>query len=158
VISENRKQQSIVGCLLGTVVGDALGLPCEALSRGRQQKLYPEISGHQFIFGHGMVSDDSEHTCMVAQTLLVSAGDPTTFASSLARRLRFLLLSFPPAVGLAALHALFKLWLGFSPARSGVFSPGMAPPCASAILGVCFGDDPGKAAQVSLRFDLNHAF
>jgi ADP-ribosyl-[dinitrogen reductase] hydrolase len=146
--SHSRKKRSIVGCLLGTAVGDALGLPCEALSRRRQQKLYPEISGHHFIFGRGMISDDSEHTCMAAQALVVSAGDLSKFAHSLAWRLRFWLLSFPPAIGLATLRALLKLWLGFPSTRSGVFSAGNGPAMRSAILGVCFGGDIARLRQL----------
>src|SRR5258708_22469378 len=82
-------QRSIVGCLLGTAVGDALGLPVEALSRGRQQKLYPKIDGHRFVFGHGMISDDTEHCCMTAQALIVSAGDAAVFSPRPSLKLRW---------------------------------------------------------------------
>jgi len=95
-----------------------------------------------------MISDDSEHTCMLAQALLVSAGDPKKFTQSFAWRLRFWMLSLPPAIGFATLRALLKLWLGFSPAKSGVFSAGNGPAMRSAILGVCFGDDPLRLRQL----------
>jgi hypothetical protein len=36
-----------------------------------------------------MVSDDTEHTCIVAQALIASAGDPDAFQRHLARRLRW---------------------------------------------------------------------
>lgn len=137
----SNKQRSIIGCLLGCAVGDALGLPCEALSRKRQQKLFGEINGHRFIFGHGMISDDTEHSCMVAQSLIVAACDPDLFARNFARRLRWWLLSLPPAIGFATLRATFKLWLGLGPHRSGVFSAGNGPAMRSAILGVCYGGD-----------------
>jgi ADP-ribosylglycohydrolase len=139
--SDSHQRHGIVGCLLGTAVGDALGLPCEALSRKRQQKLYPEIDGHHFIFGRGMISDDTEHSCMTAQALIVSAGEPGRFSQSFAWRLRWWLLSFPPAIGLATLRALCKLWAGFPPSKSGVFSAGNGPAMRSAILGVCYGHD-----------------
>jgi len=134
-------QRSIVGCLLGTAVGDALGLPVEALSRRRQHRLYQKIEGHRFVFGHGMISDDTEHSCMAAQALIVSAGDPVVFARSFTWKLRWWLLSFPPATGFATLRAVVKLWLGFSPERSGVFSAGNGPAMRSAILGVACGCD-----------------
>jgi len=134
-------QRGIVGCLLGTAVGDALGLPAEGLSRRRQQKLYPKIEGHRFVLGHGMVSDDTEHSCIAAQALIVSAGDPMLFARRFAWKLRWWLLSPPPAIGFATLRALMNLWLGFSPERSGVFSAGNGPAMRSAILGVAYGDD-----------------
>lgn len=135
------KRRSIVGCLLGCAVGDALGLPYEALSRKRQLKLYPEISGHRFIFGHGMISDDTEHICMAAQALIISAGDPEQFSTSFTRRLRWWLLSLPPAIGFATLRAILKLWIGFPSNKSGVFSAGNGPAMRSAILGVCYGHD-----------------
>lgn len=136
-----QRQHSIIGCLLGTAVGDALGLPVEALSRRRQQRLYPKIEGHRFLFGHGMISDDTEHSCMTAQALIVSAGDPAIFGRRFAWKLRWWLLSVPPAMGFATLRGLVKLWLGFSPTRSGVFSAGNGPAMRSGILGVVYGDD-----------------
>ncbi|MEE8624523.1 MAG: ADP-ribosylglycohydrolase family protein, partial [Acidiferrobacterales bacterium] len=92
------------------------------MSKRRQRQVYPEISGHRFVFGKGMVSDDTEHACMVAQALIVSGGDVETFAKSLAWRFRFWLLGLPAGIGFATLRAVLKLWLGFPSHRSGVFS------------------------------------
>lgn len=50
---------SIIGCLLGTAIGDAIGLPYEGLSKRRQYRLYPTLKGHNFIFGKGMILDDT---------------------------------------------------------------------------------------------------
>lgn len=66
----------ITGCLLGTAVGDAIGLPYEGLTRQRAARLLGAPDRHRLLFGRGMVSDDTEHTCMVAQALIVSGGDP----------------------------------------------------------------------------------
>jgi ADP-ribosylglycohydrolase len=96
---------SIIGCLLGTAVGDAIGLPCEGLSKRRQDLLYPTLDGHHFLFGRGMISDDTEHTCMVAQALIISAGDVQTFKKDLALRLRFWLLGLPAGIGYATLKS-----------------------------------------------------
>ena len=136
--------QAIIGCLLGTAVGDAVGLPLEALSKRRQERLFPEVTGPNLFFGRGMLSDDTEHTCMVAQALLVSGGEPQRFIQSLAWRLRCWLLGLPAGVGLATLRAAVKLWVGFSPDHSGVFSAGNGPAMRSAILGVCYGDQIDK--------------
>jgi len=35
----------LTGCLLGTAVGDAMGLACEGLSRRRQRKMFPQLNG-----------------------------------------------------------------------------------------------------------------
>ncbi len=75
--------ESIIGCLLGTAVGDAMGLPYEGLSKRRQRLMYPTVNRHNFFFG-SMVSDDTEHTCMVAQALIVSSGDVQRFQQDLA--------------------------------------------------------------------------
>lgn len=141
---KNRYQESIIGCLLGTAVGDALGLPYEKLSRSRIYKLYTPIKGHGLILDKGMISDDTEHICMSAQSLIVSGGDPRKFAHHLAWRLRFWLLGFPTAIGLATLKSCLKLSLGFSPQTSGVNSAGNGAAMRSTIIGVCYGNDPPK--------------
>jgi len=134
--------RAIIGCLLGTAIGDAVGLPCEALSKQRQEKLFPDLNGPRLLFGRGMVSDDTEHSCMVAQALIVSGGEAKKFVQSLAWRLRCWLLGLPAGIGLATLRSLLKLWVGFSPERSGVSSAGNGPAMRSAILGVCYGHNP----------------
>ncbi|WP_224411189.1 ADP-ribosylglycohydrolase family protein [Oscillatoria salina] len=146
--SITQKVDSVIGCLLGTAVGDALGLPYEGLSKQRQRKIYSRIDRHRFCFGKGMISDDTEHTCMVAQALIVSGGERAKFARSLAWQFRFWLLSLPVNLGLATLKAILKLWLGFSPDRSGVFSAGNGPAMRSAIIGVCYGDNLEKMREL----------
>jgi ADP-ribosylglycohydrolase len=133
--------ESIIGCLLGTAVGDCVGLRHEGLSKHRQRKICPKISGPDLILGRGMISDDTEQTCMVAQALIVSAGNAEIFAQSLAGQFRLWLLSLPASVGYATLRATMRLWLGYPYHRSGVFSAGNGPAMRSAILGVCYGHD-----------------
>jgi ADP-ribosylglycohydrolase len=124
------------GCLLGTALGDALGLPFEGLRPGRIARLRALPLRHRFLFGRGMVSDDTEHACLCVQALLASHGDPEAFARRLAWGLRWWLLGLPAGIGWATLRALGKLWLGFPPARSGVHSAGNGPAMRSPILGV----------------------
>lgn len=153
----NTCENAIVGCLIGTAVGDALGLPCEALSRSRQRRLFPDLHGHRLLFGRGMVSDDTEHACLSAQALVLSAGDVPVFEQHLAHELRKWLLGLPAGVGLATLKATLRLWLGFGPARSGVFSAGNGPAMRSALLGVCYGhDDEQLRALVRASTRLTH--
>lgn len=135
------KKAAVIGCIIGTATGDAIGLPVEGLSKRRQSLMYPEISGHHLLMGRGMVSDDTEHTCMVAQSLIVSGGNLQVFSQQLALRFRFWLLSLPAGTGFATLRAILKLWLGFSAKSSGVFSAGNGPAMRSAIIGVCCGRD-----------------
>jgi ADP-ribosyl-[dinitrogen reductase] hydrolase len=151
-------EKSLIGCLLGAAVGDALGLTYEGLSKQRIRRISPEIKGYHFFFNRGMVSDDTEHLCLVAQALIVSAGDERKFLKSLAWRLRFWLLGLPAGVGLATLRSIVKLWLGFSPTKSGVFSAGNGAAMRSSILGVCYGNDPEKLAiLVKLSTRITHS-
>ena len=77
-------RRAVEGCLLGTAVGDALGLAGEGLSRRRLARLFPGPARMRFLGRRGMVSDDTEHTCCAAQALIASAGEPEAFARALA--------------------------------------------------------------------------
>lgn len=133
-------QRAIEGALLGTAVGDAIGLPYEGLSRRRAGRLLGPPDRHRFLFGRGMVSDDTEHSCMVMQALIASGDDQRAFARHFAARLRLWLLGLPAGVGLATLKATLKLCLGVPPRRSGVFSAGNGPAMRSAVLGAAIDD------------------
>lgn len=135
-------QDSFAGVILGTAVGDALGLPREGLTPRRASKMFGAKVKHRFLFGRGMLSDDTEHTCLVAKALLSSNGDPKRFARLLGWKLRFWLLGLPAGIGLATLRSILKLWFGFSPQSSGVYSAGNGPAMRSAVIGVCFASDP----------------
>lgn len=134
-------QAHVVGCLLGTAVGDALGLPYEGLSRRHAAKLFGPPDRHRLFFGQGMVSDDTEHTCMVAQSLTAAGGDVDAFRRDLARRFRFWLLTLPVGVGMATFRSILRLWMGFRPEKSGVFSAGNGPAMRAAIIGAAV-DNP----------------
>ena len=150
-------QASITGCLLGTAVGDALGLAGEGLSRRQLARVFPDTSKMHFLGHRGMVSDDTEHACFVAQALIKSAGDPAVFTAELARRLRLWLLGGPAGIGLATLRAATKLCAGVPPERSGVWSAGNGPAMRSALLGVCYGSDPERLqALVKASSRLTH--
>lgn len=127
----------IKGIIIGTAVGDAIGLPREGLSKSRAMRLFGNRPlRHRLLFGKGMCSDDTEHTCMTAQSLISSGGDMAAFQKSLAWKFRLWLLGVPAGVGLATLKSICKLWLGFPPAKSGVYSAGNGPAMRSAILGL----------------------
>ena len=147
---------SVVGSLLGTAVGDALGLPYEALSRHRAAKLWGEPTGYRFFLGRGMVSDDTEHTCIVAQALAASGGEPGIFTNKLAWGLRWWLLGLPAGIGFATLRATIKLWLGFPPRSSGVHSAGNGPAMRSAIIGAVVSDRERLRKLVAANTRITH--
>ena len=130
----------VLGCILGTAIGDSIGLPYEGLSRRRAERLLGPPDRHRFFFGRGMVSDDTEHTCMVAQSLIGSGGDPDAFGRKLAWGFRLWVLGLPAGIGFATLRSILKLWLGVSPERSGVYSAGNGPAMRAAIIGAAVED------------------
>lgn len=141
-------EKPLVGCILGTAVGDAMGLACEGLSRERQRRLFPDLDGYRLLpFGIGMSSDDTEHTCLLAQSSIECLNyapelHEKVFLSAFGWRLRFWLLGLPAGIGLATLRALLKLWIGFPGRYSGVYSAGNGPAMRSAFLGIFFGENP----------------
>lgn len=140
-LDQASRLEALAGVLVGTAVGDALGLPMEGLSARRQAKLFPPPLRHRFLGPRGMMSDDTEHTILVAQALLEASHDLAQFERAFARKLRWWLAGLPAGVGLATLRAILRLWSGQPPRRSGVWSAGNGPAMRSAVLGVFFADD-----------------
>lgn len=70
------RAERLIGCLIGTAVGDSLLLPAEGLSRKAIARRFTGRPRHRLIFGRGMISDDTEHAFLTAQALLVADGDP----------------------------------------------------------------------------------
>ncbi|HSP81317.1 MAG TPA: ADP-ribosylglycohydrolase family protein, partial [Myxococcaceae bacterium] len=139
------RQDIIAGTLLGTLVGDALGLPREGLSRVRARRLFGDAPlRHRLVLGRGLGSDDTEHACMTGQALLAAPEDEADFARSLAWRLRGWLLTLPAGVGWATLRATVKLWCGFPPEHSGIVSAGNGPVMRAPLLGVCLAYRPER--------------
>ena len=143
-------------CLLGTAVGDAVGLPREGLSPLRASRLFPNPDRHALLFGRGLLSDDREHACMAAQALLTSGGDPDRFERALAVRLRSWTLALPAATGLATLRAGLKLCAGFGPRRSGVDSAGNGPMMRAPIIGAAVRDRSRIMPLVRISTRITH--
>lgn len=126
---------AVFASLVGSAVGDALGLPYENLSARRASKLLGEPARFRLFFGRGMVSDDAEHACMTCASVASSGGDLERFRRDLARRLRWWIATLPPGIGLATLKSTLRLWCGVSPSRSGVPAAGNGPAMRAAVLG-----------------------
>lgn len=152
------RQDHILGCILGTAVGDAIGLPREGLSARRAGRMFggPPL-GYRFMFGRGMCSDDTEHTVMVGQALIASDGDAERFASDFARRLRWWFARVPAGIGFGTCRACVKLWIGVSPTRSGVKSAGNGPAMRSAVLGVAACNEAEMQRLVEASTAVTHA-
>jgi ADP-ribosylglycohydrolase len=133
------------GLILGAAVGDALGLPAEGLSRRRLQRLYRGHWRHRFVWGRGMVSDDTDHVVFVAQSLLAQPSSAEAFARHLGWSLRWWLLALPAGIGWGTLRAIARLWLGIPANRSGVRSAGNGPAMRVAPIGAFFA---GRSAEL----------
>lgn len=138
---------SLSHSLLGTALGDSLGLPSEGMSRSRIAKRWKGPLQQRFLFGYGMLSDDTEHTIFVSQALLQCGGDPTVFQKLLAAKLRWWFAGLPAGIGLATAKSIIKLWIGFPPGRNGVFSAGNGPVMRAPILGVYFAKDSKRRSD-----------
>jgi ADP-ribosyl-[dinitrogen reductase] hydrolase len=140
-------RERIEGLLIGTAVGDALGLPAEGLSSARIQRLWGNDWRMRLFLGRGMVSDDTEHATMVAQSLLSSPNDASAFQRRLASKLRWWLLALPAGVGFATARAVLKSWCGVPPSHTGIHSAGNGPAMRVAIIGAFFAFDPMRRRE-----------
>jgi ADP-ribosylglycohydrolase len=138
------KEQAIAGVLFGTAVGDALGLPMEGMSARTVARRYGRPERYHLIGRVGFVSDDTEQTALVAQSLLRGRGADGLDEARVARAFRLSLLGWflrlPFGIGLGTLRACLKIALGLSP--SGVRTAGNGAAMRAAVLGVALADAP----------------
>lgn len=144
-MDEKLLNKQIKGLLIGTAVGDAIGLPREGLSANRAKKLFGSKLQHSLIvtpWGRiGLCSDDTEHAVMVGQCLLELNENRDNFLKLLARHMRCWFLTLPFGIGMATLKACFKLCLGINPNKTGVKSAGNGAVMRAPIIGLFFADN-----------------
>lgn len=135
-------------------MGDALGLPYEGLSPSRARRMLGEPDRYRFLFGRGMVSDDTEHACLtlaayresqavsgdLKEAQRIGGGEVEVFRKALARRLRWWFVLLPAGMGLATLRSVLRLWFGVAPEWSGVWSAGNGAAMRAGVLGVAIDD------------------
>lgn len=142
--------EAFAGVLLGTAVGDALGLPAENLSPDRIKRRWNGDWRMRLVFGRGMISDDTEHTLMVVQALLSHPNDAAAFQRELGWKFRWWFAGLPGGVGLATAKACLKMWIGFPANKAAVASAGSGPAMRSAIIGAYFANDSGRRREFVL--------
>jgi ADP-ribosylglycohydrolase len=103
-----------------------------------------------------MLSDDTEHACLVVRALIDSNAEPSRFRRALARRLRWWLLALPPATGFATARGIVRLWLGWAPEHSGVDSAGNGPMMRAAVIGAFARDDDELLALIEGSTRITH--
>ncbi len=156
-MSKLSRQNRFRGLLLGTAVGDAVGLPAEGVARRRIARRFPRPWRHRLVWRFGMLSDDTEQTLMLSQALLAHPDAVQPFARRLAWELRLWLLLLPAGIGLGTGRAIFRLWLGFPPHLSGVDSAGNGAAMRVAPIGALFsGDRRRRVAYVRAATLVTH--
>ena len=130
------------GSLLGTTVGDSLGLPYEGLSSKRGKLLMPFPLRQRLLGRKGRISDDTVQSAIVLDALIRCDGDVEQFQKLIASGLRKWFCSIPPGIGLATTTACLKLLVGIPPSKSGVNLAGNGAAMRSAIIGAALSDDP----------------
>lgn len=118
--------------------------------------MFPDVSRYYFIGRKGATSDDYDHACMTVEAIAASGGDVRVFAKELANRIRLWAACIPGGIGLATLRSSLKLWLGYGPDRSGVFSAGNGPAMRSHVIGVALDDLDQMAAFVLASTRISH--
>lgn len=141
-------ERALTGCLIGTAVGDALGLPAEGLKPATIAKRMAGPWRHRLIGRWGMCSDDTEHALLTVQALAATQADPERYRRALARRLRWWFAALPPGVGMATAKACLRLWLGWPSARAGVHSAGNGPLMRVPAIGVITASDAERRAAL----------
>ena len=142
--SAEQRRQRLEGCLLGTAVGDALGLPCEGLSPAVVARRFLPLDRFRLVGARGFVSDDTEQSALMVQSLCGHDDDDADDAIVAAFRRAILgwFWRLPFGVGLATIRAALRLTLGLR--RSGVASAGNGAAMRSMVLGAAITDGPRR--------------
>lgn len=138
--------ERLTGVLLGTALGDALGLPAEGMRASQIARRWGRMDRFRLLGSVGFVSDDTEQSALLAECLIRCPDDPEECARQFRRALLAWVARLPFGVGLATLRAGGRIATGRRP--SGVPSAGNGAAMRAAVLGVFFHDDP----EQRLRF------
>jgi ADP-ribosyl-[dinitrogen reductase] hydrolase len=133
------------GVLLGTAVGDALGLPMEGMSAPAIARSFPRLNRFQLLGRRGFVSDDTEQSALVAESLLRAQGSRPAFERAFRRALLGWFLRLPWGIGWGTLRACARIALGLQ--QSGVSSAGNGAAMRAAVVGVALREDATSGAR-----------
>ncbi|WP_394849130.1 ADP-ribosylglycohydrolase family protein [Pendulispora brunnea] len=134
----------IEGVLLGTAIGDALGLPMEGMGARAIARSFAKLDRYFLLGKTGFVSDDTEQTALVAQSLARNPRRVDAFVGAFRRALLGWFLRLPWGIGLGTLRACVRISLGLR--NSGVRSAGNGAAMRAAIVGAFFCDAPAERA------------
>jgi ADP-ribosyl-[dinitrogen reductase] hydrolase len=141
--------------LLGTAIGDALGLACEGLSARVIAKRFGRVDRYRFFGATGRVSDDTEQSALVAQSLVRGRGELDDTVRAFRRAMVGWFWRLPWGIGWATLRACLKLTLGLR--RSGVRSAGNGASMRAAIVGAHVRDVARREALARAIAEVTHS-
>lgn len=131
--------ERLEGTLVGTAVGDALGLYVEGLSAVKIQRHFGRVDRFMMPGGIGILSDDTEQSALIAESLAAYPDDVDNFV----RHFRWCLVrwfwTLPPGVGKATIQACLRLSVGLK--SSGINSAGNGAAMRTAVIGTFFHQD-----------------
>lgn len=128
------------GVLLGTAVGDALGLACEGMSAKAIARRFGVVDRYRMLGRTGYVSDDTEQSTLVAQSLARFPDDLDACVRDFQHALLGWFCRLPWGVGRATIRSCLRIGLGLAP--TGVDSAGNGSAMRAAVIGVFFQDRP----------------
>ncbi|MEO1483283.1 MAG: ADP-ribosylglycohydrolase family protein [Myxococcota bacterium] len=106
------QENRYAGALLGLAVGDALGLAVEGMSRTQIERRYGRVDAYRIVEDIGYVSDDTEQTVLLLNSLLDEGDDLERTLRAFRRALRGWFLRGPLGAGRATLGACFRITVG----------------------------------------------
>lgn len=140
VVDPTELEERLAGALLGTALGDALGLPAEGMSARSIARRFGRIDRFRLLGKRGFVSDDTEQSALVAQSLARFPDDLDGCVRAFRRSLLGWFARLPWGVGLATVRACVRIALRRSP--SGVLSAGNGASMRAGVIGAYFHDRP----------------
>lgn len=137
---------ALTGVLLGTALGDALGLPAEGLSAACVARRFGALDRFRLAGRTGYVSDDTEQSALVAAALVVGRHDDALAIRALRRGLVRWFARLPFGLGFGTLRACVRMALGFR--APGVRSAGNGAAMRAAIVGAWLTHDAARRRRL----------
>lgn len=144
------RRDRLAGVLLGTALGDALGLPAEGMTARAIVRRFGTVNRFHLLGATGYVSDDTEQAALVAEALIESPADLGRAIRRFRRGLLEWFCRLPWGIGRATGRACLRLALGMR--RSGVPSAGNGAAMRAAIIGAFYHDRPDERRAAARGF------
>ena len=138
-------RDGLTGTLLGTALGDALGLPAEGMSAKSIGRRFGKVERFHLLGRVGFVSDDTEQAALIAQSLARFPEDLDRCVRAFRGSLLGWFARLPWGVGRATILASGRIALGLK--ITGVNSAGNGAAMRAAIVGAFFHDRPSERVR-----------